>query len=229
MLLRRAEPIASLQDAILSLQPTAYWPLDDRGSPLRPLAGGRTAAVTGTPTYGVAVQGPIERAMTLPGTAYAVSSTALPQATTALSAIAIFATTNATAASRVLLARYTGAQPSWILYLSSAHKPTATLYQSGGAGFMGANNTANANDGLWHLSALTYDGTTLGITTDGVLATSTSQTGAWHTAPTVAPSIGGSAGGATLYTGSLAHCAYWANRALTASELAWLRSFMRGG
>lgn len=186
------------------------------------------AAVTGSPTYGVAAPSPIGQGITWSGTGqYATTATSIPTPSASVSVVALFATTNASASARALAGRTAASQSSWELRLSSSHTVVFNPMQSGGSSHASAAVSGATNDGLWHVAGGTYDGTTVRTYRDTATASSTTLTGSWHTASTAAISLA-SYGTGDVYPGSLAHVAYWADRVLTAPEFLFLNAIAKG-
>lgn len=221
---------ARLRDAILSLQPTAYWPLDDGNGPLRDIAGNWSAAVTGTPLYRQAAPQPIGRGVTWSGTGqYAVSSGSVPTPAASVSVLVFLNTTNATASVRTPAARRFSNQNSWWLRLNSDHSVGFFAMQADGTNHCTATVAGAVNDGLWHIVTGTFDGTTLRVMRDAATpATSTSLTGSWHTASTAGIGIAQNTT-SNLFPGTLAHLALFTDRVVTHTEHLWLRTIAAGG
>jgi len=220
---------ARLRDAILSLQPTAYWPLDDGSGVLRDIAGGWNATVTGSPLYRVAARPPIDRGITWSGSGqYATTSTSVPTPVASISVGAWFQTTDATASARVMLGRGASSQYSWDLRLGASHTAGLTVLQSNNSGHAAALVAGATNDGQWHLVVGTFDGTTLRNYRDTATNSSTSLTGTWHTASTAAVQVAALASG-VLWPGALAHLFIINDRVLSASSVRWLLSIGMGG
>lgn len=223
-----------LRSSILALSPTAYWPLDDAASPLRDLGGGAYGGtVTGSPTYAVAAPNPIGSGVTFSGSGqYATTSASLPTPASGISVFALF-NTSSTAGTKHIAGRYSVGQASWIMDVTAAGSGRFFVFQSNGsshatAGWGGGNLMAA---GSWCALLGTFDGTT--VSTTGAAGstvstgTSTTLTGAWHTASTVAAQIA-SANTSNLFPGTLAHVAYWADRILTVADFRYLRSIAFG-
>lgn len=233
---RSRDPLTDrLRDAILSLQPTAYWPLDDGGSPLRDIAGGNwNATVTGSPSR-VAAQEPIGSGWAFSGSGqYGAVSASIPTPTASISVLGLFRTTDAAAAQRQFLTRHAASQASWTLGLGTTHGQQFICYQSGGSAHASAGVGTASNDGRWTLYAGSFDGTTIRayrVSSTGTVAenTSTSLTGTWHTASTAAVGIA-HRNTALLWPGDLAHLAYWRDGiVLNRSHATWLGSVAFGG
>lgn len=233
---RYRDPLPSrLRDAILSLQPTAYWPLDDGSGPLRSLGQSWPATVTGSPTFGVAAPEPIGRGITWIGSGqYATTSGSVPVPSSSLSVLAIAATTDTTAASRSIVSRGAASQYSWDLRISSTHAFQFIASQSSSAGHAAATVGASVNDGNLCLVVGTFDGTTIrayrGVLATGQFASasSTSLTGTWHKASTAGVQIAARAD-VQQFPGSIFTAAVLTDRVLTESELRWLFSIAAGG
>jgi len=222
-----------LRDAILSLAPTAYWPLDDGAGPLRDIAGGWNAAVTGSPTFRVAAQDPIERGVTWSGTGqYATTSGSVPTPAASVSVACMFRTTNATAATRAIFSRGATNQNSWQLDLSSANAPRFLIFTTTAGSTNGIQVGGAANDGRWHLMVGTSDGSFVrgyrasaaGFTVGTPLADSI----VWHLASTAGLQVAARAD-ATPFPGDTAHAAYWNDRVLTEADARWLGTIAFGG
>lgn len=219
-----------LRDAILSLQPTAYWPLDDGSGPLRSLVGGWNATVTGSPTYGVAAREPIGRGVTWSGSGqYATTSTAIPNPASAMTVMVIFRVTDATAAVRALAARAGEVnQNSWTLHLNGSHNLAFQALQAGGSAHAATSTSGTVNDGAIHVGTGTFDGSTITVRFDGnAVASSTSLTGAWHVASTSGLMIA-HRNGSTLLPGTEYGVIYW-TRAISQSEHLFIQNIARGG
>lgn len=228
----RSDPLPGnrLAKAILSLHPTAYWPLDDGGSPLRDVSRGWSATVTGSPSYGVAAPSPIGRGVTFSGTGqYAATATSIPTPATSMSVLALFATSDATAASRFLASRGASSQYSWGLHLQSNHTIGGLVYQNTGSIHASVGVSGTVNDGAWHLAGMTFDGTTLRGYKDSATNSSTSLTGSWHKASTGPVRIAAAGNAGSLWIGTEACVVYWADRVLTAAEFLFLNAIARGG
>lgn len=224
---------ARLRDAILSLQPTAYWPLDDGSGPLRSLGQNWPATVTGSPTFGVAAPDPIGRGITWSGSGqYATTDTSVPVPASSVSLLAILRTTDSSAAQRAIVARGAANQYTWELQFNTAHKPKMIAYQAAGSTHCTATAATAANDGAWRLVIGTFDGTTAWVrhgwaggyetASDGTL------TSTWHKSSTAAVSLAARITTA-LFPGTVAHLAYWSDRVLTDAEARWLTSIAFGG
>ena len=214
----------SLDDAILSLNPTAFFPLTDGSSPLRDVARGWDATVTGSPTFGVPVRSPFERAVTFSGTGqYATASPSVPTPATSMSVLAFLSTTNATASARAMIGRAAALQYSFELRLGNSHTVLFNPLQSSGSSHVVATVAGAINDGNWHMAGGTFDGTTCWCYRDLLSGSSTTLTGTWHKTSTAALQIAAFASG-DLFPGTLSRVAYWADRVLTAAEYRWLYS-----
>lgn len=228
-------PSARLRDAILPYQPTTYHPLDDGVGPLRDVSRGWSATVTGSPTFGVGAPGAIERGITFSGTGqYAVTSGSVPTPSASMTALAFARWTSATADLGVI-SRGTGAQGSWIIDINSTRclavvKNTA----AGNHAFVYSAASGSLNDGLWHMVAMTFDGTTLRayhFNTNGTSGTqsSTSLTGSWKKDSTGGIAIAAyDTAGFVPFNGTMAHGAYFNDRVLTASDFGFLASVAFG-
>lgn len=225
-----------LRDAILSLQPTAYWPLDDTGTPLRSLAQNWTAAVTGSPTYAVAAPDPIGRSIAWPGgSVYASTATSFPNPSASISVLCLMRTTDATASVRRLFARGATSQYSWEIRMGATHGLVFVPLQSDGTAHANVNlgNTTAANDGFWYLLMGTFDGTTVAgykakLGSTPVSASNTTLTASWYKSSTAAVQIA-AMNSATTFPGTLAHAAIWNDRIIPAATFAWLASIAGGG
>ena len=223
-----------LTDAILSLQPTAYWPMDEGVGNLRDPAGGWTADVTGSPAFGVAAPSPIGRCVTWSGSGqYATSSGSVPVPTASISVACLMSTTDATAAGRYLMSRYAASNRSWTLSMTATHAFSFTCDQAAGAAHVTAVFGSASNDGRWYLVGGTFDGTTawgyLGRP-NGVFGANSSGalTGSWKKDSTAGIGIA-QLSAASLFPGSIAHVAYWADRVLTAADFRYLTAVAQGG
>lgn len=218
-----------LRSSFLALSPTAYWPMSDVASPLSDVVGGFGGTVTGSPTYAAAAPSPIAKGVTWSGTGqYALTSNSITAPTASVS-VAVLFKTSASGATQALVCRYTAAQPSWQLLITSGGLVQFIGYQSGGAAHVTIGTSSTYNDGQWHLAVGTFDGTTAAVMVDAeTRRTSTSLTGSWNKSPTMGVSIAGSGGGFSLLTGSTAHAGYWVDRVVTDAERLWLRSIVAG-
>lgn len=232
---RHRDPLPSrLTDAILSLQPTALWPMDDGNGPLRDIAGGNwNAAVTGTLAYRTAAASLIERAVTGTGTQYGVTSTSVPNPTTAMSVVSLISTTDATAANRAIIGRYSaGAGASWRLMLDTAHKPNATMFTNVAGTHVSWNANVVVNTGAWWLVAFSFTdavGGTVWASNGSTLVSGASgvTSGAWNPTSSAAIHLGAN-GTFAPFPGSWAKQAYF-RRALTETDVRYLASVAFGG
>jgi hypothetical protein len=221
-----------LRDAILSLQPTAYWPLDDGNGPLRDIAGNWNATVTGTLGYGVAAPDPIGRGITFDGSSRGLSSTSAPVPTASLSVLALIRTTNASAATRVFAGRGAASQYSWELDMDASHVARFLIWRADGGALNSASANVVVNDGGWWLVAGSCDGTNVrhhaysATTATDSAPTAVSTT--WHLASTAGiyiAQIAGSSG----YIGVEGHVAVFNDKVIGPTQLRWLRSIAFGG
>lgn len=212
---------------VLDLRPTWLIPCRAAAGPLQDLAGRRLdAPVTGSPTFGAAL--PSGRGITWSGSGqYATGPTDIPTGT-AVSVLAILATTNATAAARSVVGRV-GTGSSWRLALASGHNALFTAFQSGGSNHASAAPSGAMNDGAEHLVLGTFDGTTIRCARDSAAAaTSTSLTGSWGSGSGTAVQIA-AANSLIPLPGTTGLVAYWHDRIVSDAERLMIDSIRRGG
>lgn len=228
---RYRDPLSTrLRDAILSLQPTAYWPLDDGNGPLRDIAGGNwNATVTGSPTFGVGAQDPIGRGVTFSGTGqYVTTSGSVPTPAASVSVGCLYRTTDATASARYVLSRAAASNYTWGLRLDASQRAVFDAYQGTTSVHASATVTGATNDGNWHLIVGTFDGTTIRCYRDTATASSTTLTSTWKKDSTAGVQVAAIANGA-LFPGTGAHAFLITDRVLTAAAVLWLYSIAAGG
>jgi hypothetical protein len=223
---RRRDLGTRLSDAILSLQPTACWPLDDGAGPLRDASGrGWNAAVTGSPTFGVAAADPIGRGIDWVASPYATTAVGVPVATTAVTVLGLVRTTSS-GAQRPFLTRYA----CFDIRVHSGGQALFQVQQANGVAHAAALSGAAANDGSWHLAWGTFDGTTVRCAVDAVAAgSSAALTGTWGTGSGQPAIIAKDAGTGTLFSGTLAHLALFTDRVLPDATRSWLAAIIKGG
>lgn len=188
------------------------------------------AAVTGSPTYGVAAPSPIGQGITWSGTGqYATTSTSFPTPAASVSVLALFATTDVTAAVRIISGRGAANQHSWDIRISAAHNVQFFALQSDGTTHASAAVVDTSTDGLWRLAMGTFDGTTIRAYKDALArASSTSLTGSWHKASTAGVQVAGRSN-SLLFPGTVGHVAIWSDRVISDAERLWLHSIAKGG
>lgn len=215
-----------LDKALLSLAPTALVGPD--GAPLRDLLNTWNATVTGSPVSGAA-PAPLGRGITFSGSGqYATTGTGIPNANGRMSVLVIFATTNATAASRTIAARGGSSQWSWMMTLTSGHALQFSPLQSSATAHAAATSAGTVNDGAVHVGTGTFDGTTVTCHLDQATpVTSTSLTGSWYTSSTAGMAIAHRNGG-NLLPGIVYRVLYWHDRILTAAEHRHITAIVAG-
>jgi len=217
--------------AILDLRPTLYLPMRDPVGPLRDASGGRwDAAVTGSPTLGVAAPSPIGRGVVFSGTGqYATTDGGVPTPTASMSVLSIFVTTNASAANRTIAGRGASSQFSWVLRIEATHIVAFRLFQSDGSAHGGTSTTGAVNDGAIHLALGTFDGTTLRTYRDDQAASpATPSGGTWHKASTAGIQIA-ALNSTSLLPGTACPTAYWADRVISDGERLMVNAIAKGG
>ena len=221
----------SLGDAILSLNPTAYWPLDDGHGPLRSLAQNWPATVTGSPTYGVAAQSPIGRGVTVASSPSALTAVSFPAASSAISMCAMVNLAY-NAGNRTILDRFTTGQGSWVWDIANGLNRFITKTSAGATADAYSPSTV-VGDSTWHFVYASFRASDKLFTlcTDGTISTSTG-TGTWD--PSQA-SIGvniwasNTASLTARMNGTTAHVALWNDLYLSQAAVSWLSSIARGG
>lgn len=224
-----------LLDFILSLNPTACWAQDDAAGPLRDASAGRwNAAVAASPGYGTAAREPINRCITWSASGqYATTSGSVPTPTTRMTVLSITRTSTVAANTHTAIGRSVSSQFSWDLRLNSSHVPLFVMLQAAGGTYAAPSASGAINDGLWHLLAGTFDGTTatcVRISETGAVATGSTTTlsGTWNNATTAPIQIAAN-NSTQQWVGDQSVDAYWHDRALSTLELRAAAAVAFGG
>ena len=224
--MRRGILTPAYADAVLSLSPVGYWPLDEAaGTVARDLDGTNNGTYVGSPTLGVAgpLVGDNSTAVTFNGSSQYVncgSGVAVP--VTGIT-VALFVKATAPGTARFIASRGASNQYSWFLYANTNGSVLWSCTNAASTDSRGI-TTAGVLDGNWHFVVGKFDGIiTPRLLVDAVPGGSASGTlggGGWHKASTAPVEIAARSEASTL-PGSLAHAAIW-NRPLSDAEVRYL-------